>query len=193
MGANRQNRLIVFSPKYCIVVSRPFFVQFPSRSDVDAVIISRIAMNIPFLEATEHHVSGLYVLVDAVFTHIRNQPKPVGLFWIPSRQTDSACFSLKLFCALDTLSPGRRHPFFSGGSHGDVSLKGVAVHSLSAIVRAPRKRPRDGPRAVAGDAGSQAVCADMSGCSSRASRVTYPYCSSFCSQRLALRPMEMPS
>ena len=81
-------------------------------------------------------------------------------------------FSLKLFCALDTLSPGRRHPFFSGGSHGDVSLKGVAVHSLSAIVRAPRKRPRDGPRAVAGDAGAQAGWVDMSGCSSRASRAT---------------------
>ena len=62
-------------------------------------------------------------------------------------------FSETLFCALDTLSPGRRHPFFSGGSHGDVSLKGVAVHSLSAIVWAPRKRPRDRPRAVAGGAG----------------------------------------
>ncbi|MCY4461329.1 MAG: hypothetical protein OXC26_13185, partial [Albidovulum sp.] len=71
------------------------------------------------------------------------------------------------------LAAGTR--FFSRGSHGGVSLDGVAVQSLSAIIRAPRKRPRDGPRAVEVDAGSQAVRVGMSVSSLRARTVTNPY------------------
>ncbi len=43
-------------------------------------------------------------------------------------------FSLKLFSGFGHTFPWPPAPGFSGGSHGDVSLEGVAVQSLSAII-----------------------------------------------------------
>jgi len=62
------------------------------------------------------------------FTSAEAFPALPTQFRIKSCQRwDPADFLWNSFRALGTLSPGRRHPFFSGGNHGGVSLEGIAV------------------------------------------------------------------